>query len=86
MVKVTATARLKQLSICPCRDTVLNEGIGVGTEYTVYPESISGGFTYRCGACGAVQENVTCILADNRCDKTQPPMPLPLELFEFDSA
>lgn len=83
---MTVTARLKQLSICPCRDTVLHESIGVGTEYTVHPESISGGFVYRCGACGQVQEDVACILADDRHDKTQPPMPIPLALFEFDSA
>lgn len=83
---MTVTARLKQLSICPCRDTVLNISIPVGTEYHVHLETISGGFTYRCGACGQVQEDIACILVDDRLDKTRPPMPMPLELFEFDAA
>ena len=80
---MTTIARLKALSICPCGDTVLCESIGIGTEYSIHLDTVTCGFTYRCGACGATQYNVSCVLVDDRYDKTLPPMPMPIALFDL---
>lgn len=78
-----AQVKLASLSICPCGGSVLDDSILLGTEYTVYPESIRTGFRYGCGACGRICKNVSVILADQILDPDAPPRYLPLDLFDL---
>ena len=72
---------LRRLSICPCGFPVLNEKIQLGTVYEVDPTVKQGGFSYFCGGCKAVQENVVCVNAAQILDPAHPWAPLPWDLF-----
>lgn len=45
---------LIKLSICTCGFTTLNDDIPLGAIYPVIPETVRGGFGYKCGGCGTI--------------------------------
>lgn len=77
------TTKTIKLSICSCGESVLNDSIELGTEYTIYPESIKHGFKYHCGRCNITQNNISVILANSVLNSTDAPRYLPIELFEL---
>lgn len=72
--------KLKQLSICPCGETVLKNEIKIGAEYVIYPETIRGGYSYFCGKCKKTQAKTVTVV-----DAEPGPYPLPLSLFDYKS-
>lgn len=84
MNKGGVKAKLKLLSSCPCGFGVLHDDILLGTEYTIYPDTIEDGATYICGKCKAKQTNVKIVMADSRFDSSITPMPLPFDMFEIE--
>jgi|HubBroStandDraft_2_1064218.scaffolds.fasta_scaffold1048483_2 hypothetical protein len=74
--------RLAKLTICPCGYSVLDDGIRIGQTYTVYPDTICGGYKYFCGGCKKVLTNVVVIKTDSILDPEEPPKFLPFGLFE----
>lgn len=78
------TVTLKRLSICPCGYTVLQPEITLGTEYAVDRATIAEGFTYVCGGCGEVQQNIRGVKVSSVLNPEAPMRPLPLALFEED--
>jgi hypothetical protein len=66
-------------SVCTCGFSVLYDHIPLGTEYEVDADSVQGGYTYGCGGCGMVINNVTVIRVR---DEDGAFRPLPLALFE----
>lgn len=69
---------LARRTICPCGYAVLHDHIPLGTIYSVDVASIRSGFTYRCGRCGATQDNVEVIDAAQRYKLGLKPLPLAL--------
>lgn len=77
--EISVKLKVSKLSICDCGFPVLRDEIGLGAEYTIYPDSIEDGWKFICGGCGATIE-VAIVLADQAPGK--PPMPLPLSIFD----
>lgn len=75
------TVKLTKLSTCDCGYSVLHNSIRLGTEYTVDLDSIRGGFTYGCGGCGQIHDNVRVVNADSITNYRQGLRPLLAELF-----
>jgi hypothetical protein len=75
---VSLTVKLSNLSICPCGEPVLSDGVPLGTEYRVHPDTIRRGFTYRCGKCGRTQSNISVLFVENRDGLSGGPLPLAL--------
>jgi hypothetical protein len=73
-------AKVCKLSLCECGFHVLRDEIGIGAEYTIYPDSIEKGWTFICGGCGAMLK-VAVVLADQTEGK--PRRPLPLDIFDY---
>jgi hypothetical protein len=82
MQKAVQTKLIK-LSICDCGFSTLNESIKLGTVYTIYPVTIRDRRVYQCGGCHKVYKNVTIVDADQRLYSKHPPIPLPLEIFDY---
>ncbi len=76
---MTSEMKLARLSICPCGFPVLRDDIPLGTVYTVDTATIRKGFTYRCGQCGAIQEDVEVVYCSQ--SRRSGLAPLPLALF-----
>ena len=72
---------LVRRSICPCGEPVLDEAIQIGVKYRVDPSTIRLGFSYRCGKCGQVQDNIVVVDASQQLNPDLPMAPLPLGLF-----
>ncbi len=72
---------LARLSFCPCGFPVLDESITLGTEYDLLPNSVRGGFFYRCGGCGREYKDVHVVTASQILHPERPPAPLPWSLF-----
>lgn len=47
--------KLERLSICHCGFTLLNDGIPLGKEYTIWP-SLQEKVEFICGGCGRAWE------------------------------
>lgn len=79
-----AIAKLTKLSICPCGFTLLRDEIPLGTEYTVYPDSVEENrqFTLICGGCRGRVNGLGRILARSVLNPDARPMYLPLEIFD----
>jgi hypothetical protein len=73
--------QLFRLTVCPCGDSALRDGIPLGTIYQIDLDSINTGFAYRCGKCG-VTRRVTCVLASSTLAPESPLAWLPLALFD----
>lgn len=69
-------------SICPCSFSVLHDDIELGSEFTVYPSSITSGFKYKCGGCGKTQNDVTVVLASSITNQSASPNYLPIGIFD----
>ena len=53
---------LERAALCPCGETMLRDGIPLGTEYLIDDEHTLMG-TLTCGACGTLFVEVLCVLA-----------------------
>jgi hypothetical protein len=78
-------AKLIKLSCCPCGFSLLQDGIALGTEYLVYPESANAddGFTLTCGGCGEKMRGKGSIFALSVLNPFAQPKRLPLEIFDI---
>ena len=74
---------LVKLSICECGFSVLDDSIKIGTVYTIYPITMRDQCTLICGGCGKVHKYVSVVDASQKLHPERPPMPLPLEIFDF---
>ncbi len=72
---------LQRLTICDCGFPVLDKSITVGTKYTIDDTQMRLGFSYFCGGCGKVHNNVAVVPATQILHPEMPMMPLPYDLF-----
>lgn len=54
-------ANLVKLDICSCGASIFKDGVEIGKEYEVYPDSIREDYRYGCGDCGNIVFNITAI-------------------------
>jgi hypothetical protein len=75
------TVELKRRSICPCGFGVLKDEIQIGVRYRIDMNSRRRGFTYVCGGCSRVHENVEVVDATQLLNPCWFLAPLPYGLF-----
>lgn len=78
-------AKLIKLSICKCGFSLLHDDIKLGTEYTVYPDTIDteDGYMLICGGCGKLRHGKGRIYVGSLFNPQARPAKLPLEIFEI---
>lgn len=78
-----AKATLIKTSICPCGFLLLHDDIELGTEYTVYPDTIdpNDGYMLMCGGCGKLRTGRGRIYTKSHFNPSAAPAKLPLEIF-----